>query len=77
MNNDKFQELPGDHAGKTSHQSSQPSCDPFDEIYHTAEHPAQRRKDDETNRLQETQDDLAVEELRSQAFEETAAREDN
>ena len=45
--------------------------------HEAAEHPAQRRKDDETNRLLEILDDLAVEELRSQAFEETAAREDN
>ena len=42
--------------------------------HEAAEHPAQRRKDDETNRLLEILDDLAVEELRAQAFEEEGSR---
>lgn len=42
-----------------------------------AEHPPQRRKESESNRLLEILDDLAVERLRFQAFEETAAREDD
>lgn len=45
--------------------------------HRAAERPPQRRKEGETNRLLEILDDLAVEALRSQAFEETAAREDN
>ena len=53
------------------------ATDPFDEVDNAAEHPAQRRKESDANRLLEILDDLAVEELRSQAFEETAAREDN
>jgi hypothetical protein len=42
-----------------------------------ADHPPQRRNEAQTNRLLGILDDLAVEELRSQAFEETAAREDD
>lgn len=52
------------------------TTDHFDEIDNAAEHPAQRRKEGETNRLLKVLDFLLVEELRSQAFEETAARED-
>jgi hypothetical protein len=42
-----------------------------------ADRPPQRRKERETSRLLEILDDLAVENLRAQAFEETAAREDS
>lgn len=42
-----------------------------------ADHPPQRRNEVQTNRLLGILDDLAVEELRLQAFEESAAREDD
>lgn len=42
----------------------------------SAEHPAQRRSEKETDRVLQILDDLAVEKLRSRAYEETGAGEE-